>query len=310
MMKNDFAFASSAVRVMENTLLPESFFDAIAAAEDRGELRRILVDRGLDAFQRPLSQEEAEEILAERLQAQLEEVASLTEEKSVLDFLFVKNDFHNLKASLLCRVLKRDPAPLFLSPSVCDPKEVDRLVSEKNWEEVPALLRTAAKEGYELLTSGMDSSLLRFYLDARALEKTLEAAKKTGSAAAVELTREEIDAANAKVARAMARFASPRQVLLDAAFAEGGSVSAFEWKKAAAGKRADEIPLYGADDVRTPAEREAAERKKAREAWEKAGREILTPDTLFAYCRAREREAEEIRAAWAATEGTKEDPNG
>ena len=68
MMKNDFAFASSAVRVMENTLLPESFFDAIAAAEDRGELRRILVDRGLDAFQRSLSQEEAEEILAERLQ--------------------------------------------------------------------------------------------------------------------------------------------------------------------------------------------------------------------------------------------------
>ena len=38
---------------------------------------------------------------------------------------------------------------------------------------------------------------------------------------------------------------------------------------------------------------------------EKAGREILTPATLSASCRAREREAEEIRAAWAATEGTK-----
>lgn len=311
MMKKEFAFASSAVRVMENALLPDAFLDAVTAADSRAELARLLTDRGLDAFARPLSQNEAEEALEARLAARLEEAASLFEDRSVMDFLFVKNDFHNLKAILLCQVLKKDPEPFFLAPSLADPREIRRLAAEKNWEAMPAFLRGAAREGYETLTAGMDSAQLRMFLDARASEAALAASRRSGSPVAETLTRRELDEDNHKVARTLAAFEEPRETLLAAAFAAGGRVSPEEWKKAVLAKdlTGPEARL-GIDPALSSTEREREFSRAIRAEWDRAKNGILTPDAVFAYCLACRREAEEIRVAWAATVGTEEREHG
>ena len=305
MKKNDFAFAGSAVRVLENSLLPASFFDSLEGAS-RQEAARLLADQGIEAFASLPSSDEAERILSDRLAAQFEELASLLEDRSVLDFLIVENDFQNLKASLLNAVLKKDAGAYFIAPSLCDPAETDGLVKKKKWEEIPAVLRAAAEEGYGILTSSMDSAYLRFYLDARCAECRLALAGKTGSRAAQSAAAKLVDLQNRKAARTLLSFERPRQSLVDAAFAEGGSVPAREWKLAVAKKDGEALAAFlpeESDPVAAEEEFYASERRR----WEAASREILTPDALFAYYFARKNECEKIRALWALSELTDEE---
>jgi len=300
MKKNDFAFAGSAVRVLENSLLPPSFFEALEES-GRAEAARLLSDQGMEAFSGQPSQDEAEEILAERLQRQYEELSSLLDEKKALDFLIVENDFHNLKAALLSVVLKKDAEAYFLTPSVLDPAEIGEAVKEKKWDALPPFLSEAAKEGYEILTSGMDSARLRWYLDARAAETVIAFAKKTGSGTALELAKKEADLKNYKAAGTLASFENARQAWIDCAFAEGGNTPAQAWKEAVAKKDREAIDSF------FPGEGGAKEREEAfadfcREEWKKASQTILTPDAVFAYFAARKSEKTRIGYLWALSE--------
>lgn len=288
MKQHDFAFAAGAVRVMENSLLGKAFFDTLLQCDSYEEVKRQLADGGLERF---AETDDPEAALSGYLEESYEELASLLDEKSVLDFLIVKNDFHNLKTALKALVLQKDNSALFLSPSVFPAGEIPALLSQKEWEAFPAFLKNAAREGYEIVTTSLDGQYLDLFLDARALEAQLALAGKTKSPKAQAAAKKEIDFCNYKICRRLSVFRL-QPALLEAAFAEGGTFSAAEWQKIA---RGGEEALSEAGEALSLPQEPLSQLEKYMEnellaLWQSARFEVLTPDILFAYYKAREAE--------------------
>lgn len=178
--QNDFAFASGAIRAMENSLLPHSVFAALAQARGE-ELRRQLLDRGFGGFETTMDPDLA---LKDRMQEVYDDLAAYLPDRGVLDFCLLPNDFHNLKAALKGLLLGGERQDLYLRPCTFDPALLWDLVSRRAWGELPETLRDAAREGYEILTQTGNGQQFDLALDRSCLENMQQAAAKAGRFAA------------------------------------------------------------------------------------------------------------------------------
>lgn len=175
--QNDFAFASGAVRAMENSLLPRSFFTNLAQARGE-ELRRQLLDRGFAGFEKTSDPDLA---LKDRMQRVYEDLVDYLPDRSVLDFCILPHDFHNLKAALKGLLLGGERQDLYLRPATFDPAGLWDIVSRRAWGELPEAMRAAAREGYEILTQTGSGQQFDLALDRFCLEEMQTAAEKAGS---------------------------------------------------------------------------------------------------------------------------------
>lgn len=178
-MKDSFAFATGAVRALENTLLPRGFFNSLAEA-DGEERRRMLADRGFTGFETTADPDLA---LKGRMQAVYEELLPYLPDPSVLDFCLLPNDYHNLKVALKGLVRGGERADLYRLPAKCDPAALWEPLSAKDWDALPSFLREDAREGYEILTQTGNGQQLDLELDRRSLVACLKAAERAGDLA-------------------------------------------------------------------------------------------------------------------------------
>ena len=178
-MKDSFAFATGAVRVMENGLVPRAFFYSLAEA-DGEERRRALVDRGFTGFE---TSSDPDLALKGRMQAVYEELLPYLPDPAVLDFCLLPNDYHNLKVALKGLIRGGERADLYRLPAKCDPATLWEPLSAKDWDALPAFLREDAREGYEILTQTGNGQQLDLELDRRSLVACLKAAEKAGDLA-------------------------------------------------------------------------------------------------------------------------------
>ncbi len=178
-MKDSFAFASGAVRALENGLLNRSFFNTLSQAEP-GEMRKMLIDRGFTGFEKTADPDEA---LRDRMETVYAELLPYLADESVLDAGLLPHDFHNLKVALKGLIRGGKRQDLFLLPAKCDPDEMWEAVSGKAWDDLPPFLREAAREGYEILTQTGSGQMLDLELDRRCLTAVLEAAGRVGGLA-------------------------------------------------------------------------------------------------------------------------------
>ncbi|MCL1952697.1 MAG: V-type ATPase subunit [Oscillospiraceae bacterium] len=118
-----------------------------------------------------------------------------------LDFLIVRNDFHNLKALLKSIFTDSEPGAYFMRPSVFDPKELREALREKRFDRLPACMAACAEEAYALLAKTMDGQLADAVVDRQCLETTLAMARATGNAFAATLAEMTCAFANARIQR-------------------------------------------------------------------------------------------------------------
>lgn len=289
MKDTNYAYAVANVRAMEPYLLSKSFMEQLVDAADFDEVKRSLSDGGALDFENSMV----------KTWDFLKEIAP---DISELEFLIVKNDFHNLKAIIKGIVSGNDGRQYCIKPCVTDADELSEKLNARNFKSLPKWISKTAEEAYDLLTSTMDGQLFDMFVDKASLVAVKEFAKRAESEFADELTELFTAITNIKIA---VRIAGTKKgaAFLDNAFCECDTLDIEELKKAAEGGREDiasYIRTTDYDDLcdsltksMTDFERECD--NKIMELLDDARRISLGPEPLICYYYARETEWKMLR---------------
>lgn len=297
MSENGYAFAVASVRTKENELLSPSFMSQLLES-DYDECVRLLADKGVI----PRDADDPAAALSGYMKDTWEFLSSIAPDMSKLNFLIVKNDFHNLKAILKSMVANVDCREFFLEPCALDPEDLYSAVKEKKFDSLPGWISGPAENGYSLITSTLDGQLLDVYLDARSFAAMRDFARASGSEYSSELTELQIALADIKVALRLSR-GSVSENLVSRAFCECESLDTDELARAVLKGRGEVVAYIGTTDhaqLLNSLETSAAEFEKACdnmivEKLSKSKYYSLSEEPLTAYYYARENECRLLR---------------
>ncbi len=187
-----YAFAVGSVRARENALLTREELSSLVAVRDEKELLRRLGEKGcLNAAGEPDFSRRAAETWAY--------IENLLPDKRVFDPVLILNDFHNLKVLVKALIAERDPAPMFLSPSLYDPNDLKAAVFARENDKLPERLRHAHRSAYRILTKTGFSQLADTVVDRAALENSMALAREYGDGTLIRYTEAYAAAADLRV---------------------------------------------------------------------------------------------------------------
>lgn len=172
-----FADAVAAVRTAENELLSHSDMERMIDAASTAEIADILASRGRNA---PRSHEELLRVIDGELESVWNFLTELTG-GGELELLLYRNNFHNLKAALKALIANTEPQRLFIRPTTLNLGELPKIIASKNYEELPAYMREAAADAYDILTRTLDGQLADILLDTAALNAMQTDSEKSDS---------------------------------------------------------------------------------------------------------------------------------
>ncbi|HBR32942.1 MAG TPA: hypothetical protein DD733_12770, partial [Clostridiales bacterium] len=138
---------------------------------------------------------------------------------SVLDFLIIKNDFHNIKAALKSFVTMHVTGgnqvltDSFVSPSIVYPEMIKNALSLKKYDELPDFVQDAINKTYDVLIRTLDGQLADIILDSLALNCIAERAENTGNDFIIKTAELMCVTANIKIAYRATRTGKGREFL-------------------------------------------------------------------------------------------------
>ncbi len=174
MKDSAYAFAVSAVRVRETGLLSRAQTESLITAQDESAVLRLLEDYGYAGITA-----DPEGVLNERMNDVTAFVKDISPDTDLLSFLFIKNDFHNLKAAMKCSVAGADPDKYFMPAATVSTDSIKTAVAEKQFGLLPEMMRKPAAEAWDALLTGMSGQLLETVLDRAAIESAVRIAEES-----------------------------------------------------------------------------------------------------------------------------------
>ena len=175
MKDTEFAFAVAKIRANENKLLTDAFFESLISAPDYEAAVKLLTDADYADF----SGDDTDKVLDEKLQQAYALVLEASPDEKCLDFLTVKNDFHNIKAALKSLALNKDCTEYLISPSIISHDILKKAVSEKQYSLLPEYASECTAYAHDVLMRTMDGQLVDIILDKAMLEAQLFLAKQS-----------------------------------------------------------------------------------------------------------------------------------
>jgi V/A-type H+-transporting ATPase subunit C len=239
MIENGYAFAAASVRAKEVELLSQSFMSQLLDS-DYTVCVELLADKGII----PHDSDDPIADLSEYMNDTWNFICAVAPDITKLNFMIVKNDFHNLKAVFKSMVTNSVHTDYFLEPCIFDPNEMYAAIKDKKFDLLPGWLQAAAEHGYEIITSTMDGQLLDVYLDTKSLEAMQNFAENSGCDYAKKLTDLQIALTDIKVALRLAR-GNASQTLINEAFCECDKFDVQQLKREVAKSRDDVISFIG-----------------------------------------------------------------
>ncbi|MBO4950692.1 MAG: V-type ATPase subunit [Clostridia bacterium] len=212
MKDTEFAYAVARVRSNENKLLSSATVESLINSSDYNEALKLLADAGYEN----IDASNEDEILSKILKQAVELIYSSAPDDKCLDFLIVKNDYHNIKALIKCLVSDKNPEKLLLSPSIFDSKAIENALKTKDYSALPHFLAEHVREAYELVTKTMDGQLLEVFLDKKSIETSILLAKGSKDSFSVSLAELMCLIADLKIALRCAKTVKDEDFIMKA----------------------------------------------------------------------------------------------
>ncbi|MBR4628148.1 MAG: V-type ATPase subunit [Ruminococcus sp.] len=166
MSATEYASAVAAVKAMESGLLTHSDIDQLIGTSALSDMRTLLDSK----LSFPKTMEEVWGLLT-----------SYAPGNETLKILLYRNDFHNLKAVLKSKLSGREVSGCCVSPSNVNYSEIDAAFTSKDYDTLPAYMREAADDAYELATRTLDGQLSDSIIDKAALAAMQKSADDLGN---------------------------------------------------------------------------------------------------------------------------------
>lgn len=219
-MKKSYASAVGAVRAAEVRLADAHFTESLLSLKDVGAVCAMLSDRGTGDFaesENPLAA--AESSLTDAWDFLMQIVPSAED----LQFLIVKNDFHNLKAAIKALAADCNPEPYFMRPCITDSGLAAQAVKSKDFGLLPDWLGSTAEKAYSLITETFDGRTADAYIDSESVYTAAQMSKISDSPMLAHYGEVLCDTTNFKTAVRLCRIKAD-DAAMRYAFARGGTV--------------------------------------------------------------------------------------
>lgn len=246
----DYLFISTYLHSRERDLLTGARMERMIEAPTAAEAAKVLQEIGYGEMS-SVNDRELGAVLAQEQEKLFQDLYRFVPDKAVVDVFKVKYDYHNLKALLKARAMKLDGGRLLLDAGRVAAADLQRAVTEGDYGSLPPMLRQAAEEASEVLSSTGDPQLSDFLLDRAYYAEMLSAARETGSDFLVRYVQATIDAANLRSAVRTLRMKKGGD-LLRKVLVEGGTIRPDTIQTAALSGNLED--LYKTGELRTAAE--------------------------------------------------------
>ena len=228
MADKQYVYAVARIRSKELSLLSGAFLEQLTAAKDYDECIQLLMEKGWgeDGITN------AGDILAIEQRKTWELINELVKDMSVFDVFLYANDYHNLKAAIK-EVRMGDEYPgIFMEQGTVDVKLIREAVQTREFQNLPAAMRTPAEEAYKALLHTQDGQLCDIIIDKAALDAICAAGKSSGNEFLELYAELTVAAADIKTAVRASRTGKDR-AFLEQALAPCGSINVARLAQAA-----------------------------------------------------------------------------
>ena len=246
----DYLFISTYLHSRERDLLTGARMERMIEAPTAAEAAKVLQEIGYGEMS-SVNDRELGAVLAQEQEKLFQDLYRFVPDKAVVDVFKVKYDYHNLKTLLKARAMKLDGGRLLLDAGRVAAADLQRAVTEGDYGSLPPMLRQAAEEASEVLSSTGDPQLSDFLLDRAYYAEMLSAARETGSDFLVRYVQATIDAANLRSAVRTLRMKKGGD-LLRKVLVEGGTIRPDTIQTAALSGNLED--LYKTGELRAAAE--------------------------------------------------------
>ena len=228
MADKQYVYAVARIRSKELSLLSGAFLEQLTAAKDYDECIQLLMEKGWGED----GMTNAADILAIEKRKTWELINELVKDMSVFDVFLYANDYHNLKAAIK-EVRMGDEYPgIFMEQGTVDVKLIREAVQTREFQNLPAAMRTPAEEAYKALLHTQDGQLCDIIIDKAALDAIYAAGKSSGNEFLELYAELTVAAADIKTAVRASRTGKDR-VFLEQALAPCGSINVARLAQAA-----------------------------------------------------------------------------
>jgi len=221
MKDTEYANAVARIRANESNLLNSVQAELLISADTYQSVINILEEFG---WIEPENHDDINMALKLQGQKTWKLLCEIAPDIRELEFLIIKNDFHNIKAALKAFVSMQtlgsslNDTVAFVIPSSIEPEQIKDAIYNKKFDNLPDYAREAAEKTYEVLIRTGDGQIADIMLDAMALSYIVEIAEKTKNKFIINMAEIMCVTANLKTALRSARTGKDRQFLDTALF--------------------------------------------------------------------------------------------
>ena len=176
-MQQDFTYAVARIRFRETKLLSDTDLNALLMSSDADAVMRLLRDKGWgdNTDCRP------EELLALEENKLWEFINETVDDISVLNFLLIPNDYHNLKVILKCITRDMEPDSMLIEDSVEDAQAIYKAIKSREYGDLPEYLQEVAQDAMTTLLQTSDGQLCDIIVDKACMEHVYRLGKESKS---------------------------------------------------------------------------------------------------------------------------------
>ena len=286
-MAASYAFACGSVRARESGLLTAQEREALLALRTPDQLTAALRDRGWgDAA----GSAEGEELLRQETARLWEYLRGITPDFSLYDAFLVRQDYHNLKATIKGVLSGREYGHLLLEPAAVNTELLREAVESRKFTLLPEGMARAAEKAYDRLAHAADPQGCDSILDRAAMAAQRQAAQASRVALLCEYIDIQIFYQDARIALRAARTGR------DAAFLKEALCDPDpELIRAAAAGEDQAAELYR----ESPSRFEKFAEDQAMACIRRGKQVTLGPEPLLGYLAARETEIRTMRLLYS-----------
>lgn len=174
-MQQDYTYAVARIRFRETKLLSDTDLHSLLASKDVDTMLRQLRDKGWgdNTDCRP------EELLSMEENKLWEFIEETVEDISVLNFLLIQNDYHNLKVILKCITRDAKTDGMLLDNSVEDSDAIYTAIKAREYGDLPEYMQEVAKEAMTTLLQTSDGQLCDIIVDKACMEHVYRLGKES-----------------------------------------------------------------------------------------------------------------------------------
>lgn len=165
-MQQDFTYAVARIRFRETKLLSDTDLNALLMSANVDAVMRLLRDKGWgdNSDCRP------EELLSLEETKLWEFINETIDDISVLNFLLIPNDYHNLKVILKCITRDSEPDDMLIENSVEEAQAIYKAIKSREYGDLPEYMQDVAKEAMTTLLQTSDGQLCDIIVDKACME--------------------------------------------------------------------------------------------------------------------------------------------